>query len=122
MISFFRCHIWYADVLQFKMNVDKFLMCTGLVLLFHAAYSAAQHRSYLRLTEREFTSLPADILIQALVSLLICLAGVVRSLGKFKDINVSSVREKKKTWENFQNRTSFYHFNHRGRRLFGDIQ
>lgn len=101
------------------MNFDKFLILSGLLLLFHAAYSAAQHRSYLRLTEQEFTSLPADILLQTVLSLFVSLVGVVRSLGNFKDIKASSEGEKK-SWENIENRTSFYHFNHRGKRLFGD--
>merc|ERR1712071_442203 len=38
----------------------KYLLISGICLLLHAAYSAAQHRTYLRLTEQEFTSLPSD--------------------------------------------------------------
>ena len=50
------------------LSVEKVLLFGGLLSLLHAAYSAAQHRNYLRLTERDFTSLPSDIFVQCLFS------------------------------------------------------
>lgn len=48
------------------------MMCLGaLASLVHCAYSAAQHRSYLRLTGDEFEALPLDIVLQTLLSLLL---------------------------------------------------
>uniref|UniRef100_A0A0P6E4V5 Membrane magnesium transporter n=1 Tax=Daphnia magna TaxID=35525 RepID=A0A0P6E4V5_9CRUS len=85
----------------------------GILLLLHAAYSAAQHRSYLRLTEQEFTSLPADIILQTIFSLLLAVYGVTMVAGDFKEIR-SNIDLQKKTWKNLNNRPSFYTFNHRG--------
>ena len=52
-------------------SMDKFIVTLGLVALAHAAYSAAQHRTYLRVSERDFTGLPTDILAQTLVDMLL---------------------------------------------------
>ena len=65
---------------------DKLFVIVGLIALAHAAYSAAQHRSYLRLTEQEFTTLPIDILVQCLAGLTITCYGIVRVVGKFREI------------------------------------
>ncbi|XP_046448263.1 ER membrane protein complex subunit 5-like [Daphnia pulex] len=94
-------------------SMNKYIFILGMVLLFHAAYSAAQHRSYLRLTEQEFTSLPADIVLQTIFSLLLTVFGVTTIAGEFKEIR-SNIDLQKKTWKNLNNRPSFYTFNHRG--------
>lgn len=99
-------------------SADKFFVVVGLMMLAHAAYSAAQHRGYLRLTEQEFTTLPLDILIQCLAALIFTCYGIVRVVGEFKEIKASAELEKK-TWETLCNRPAFYTFNHRGRALFG---
>jgi IS1 family transposase len=99
--------------------MGKLLLTIGLVGLCHAAYSATQHRNYLRLIESEFTALPNDILLQTLLSLLSCCFGVIGISTKFKPIQITSEWENK-TWDNIANRTSFYSFNHRGKYLFSD--
>ena len=96
---------------------DKLFVCIGLVALAHAAYSAAQHRSYLRLTEQEFTTLPIDVLLQSIAGLVITCYGIVRVVGEFREIKASADLEKK-SWDTMSNRPSFYSFNHRGTRLF----
>ncbi len=98
----------------------KLILTTGLIGLCHAAYSATQHRNYLRLIENEFTQLPSDILIQTVVSLLLCCYGIISLSTKFKPIQITSEWENK-TWDNIANRTSFYSFNHRGKYLFSDL-
>ena len=100
-------------------NFDKVCVGIGLLSLLHAAYSAAQHRTYLRLTEQEFTLLPLDILLQTLASLVLTCYGLVRVVGVFRDIMASGDLEKK-MWENVTNRASFYTFNHRGKQLFSN--
>jgi hypothetical protein len=97
--------------------MGKLLLTVGLAGLFHAAYSATQHRSYLRLTEREFTQLPLDILFQTLISLFVCCISVIQISTKFRSINIASEWESK-NWDNICNRTSFYSFNHRGKYLY----
>ncbi len=96
---------------------DKFFVIVGLMALAHAGYSATQHRSYLRLTEQEFTTLPLDILIQSLVGLIITCYGIVRVVGEFREIKAVAEQEKK-SWETLSNRPTFYTFNHRGTSLF----
>ena len=44
--------------------IYKVFVAVGLLCILHAAYSAAQHRTYLRLTKTEFLALPLDIAIQ----------------------------------------------------------
>jgi membrane magnesium transporter 1 len=100
--------------------MGKLLLCIGLAGLCHAAFSATQHRKYLRLSERDFTSLPTDILAQTLFSLFLCsiscVLGVANSLKK---IHITSEWETK-CWDNIASRTSFYSFNHRGKYLFAE--
>ncbi|XP_014251709.1 membrane magnesium transporter 1 [Cimex lectularius] len=97
-------------------NCHKTITFVGLFFLFHAAYSAAQHRSYLRITGQEFTSLPLDILLQGIVSLFITMYGVMYIAGEFKEIR-ATVELQAKSWETQRNLPSFYIFNHRGRVL-----
>lgn len=106
--------------------MGKLLLTIGLVGLCHAAYSATQHRNYLRLTEEldqlnsphnTFLKLPQDILLQTLVCLLLSCFGIVSIASQFKQIQITSEWENK-TWDNIANRTSFYSFNHRGKYLF----
>ncbi|XP_031825349.1 ER membrane protein complex subunit 5 [Nomia melanderi] len=97
-------------------TVHKFITFLGLVSTLHAAYSAAQHRSYLRITEQEFTTLPIDILIQGIVSLFMVMYGVMYIAGDFKEIR-AVVDLENKSWETLRNLPSFQVFNHRGRYL-----
>lgn len=100
-------------------NTDKLCVSIGLLALAHAAYSAAQHRTYLRLTEQEFTVLPADILLQTIAALVLTCYGLVRAVGVFRDIMAAGGELDKKVWENVANRQSFVTFNHRGKALYG---
>jgi len=95
--------------------MSRFLVVVGLLSLLHSAYSAAQHRSYLRLVEQEFQGfLPLDILLQTIVSLVVTMIGVVKVSGDFKEIRALD-DVKYKNIDTISNRPSFYIFNHRGR-------
>lgn len=107
--------------------MGKLILTLGLIGLCHAAYSATQHKSYMRLTEHDLdstsssiSSLPLDILVQTVVCLFMSCVGVIRVAAKFKPIKITSEWENK-TWDNVANRTSFYSFNHRGKFLFSDV-
>jgi membrane magnesium transporter 1 len=95
---------------------DKLVVAIGLLSLVHAAYSAAQHRAYLRLTEQEFTTLPADVLIQTIFGLVITCCGIVRVVGKFREIRPIADLETR-TWDSMSTHVAFYSFNHRGKKL-----
>ena len=81
--------------------------------LAHAAFSAAQHRSYMRLTEKEDESLPIDIVLQTLLAFAVACYGIVHIAGEFKDMDATS-ELKNKTFDTLRNHPSFYLFNHRG--------
>ncbi|XP_049639824.1 ER membrane protein complex subunit 5-like [Suncus etruscus] len=95
----------------------KGLVGIGLFALAHAAFSAAQHCSYMRLTEKEDESLPIDILLQTLLAFAVTCYGTVQMAGEFKDMGATS-ELKSKTFDTLRNHPSFYVFNHRGRVLF----
>lgn len=108
--------------------MGKIILTLGLIGLCHAAYSATQHKSYMRLTEHDmdsssstFSSLPVDILVQTVVCLFLSCLGVIQVSAKFKPIKITSEWENK-TWDNVANRTSFYSFSHRGKFLFSDSE
>ncbi|KAL1425288.1 hypothetical protein MTO96_019432 [Rhipicephalus appendiculatus] len=65
-------------------KAPKLMATLGIVGLVHAAISAAQHRSYLRLTEQDFTVLPLDIIFQSVLCLLITMYGTMCIAGDFK--------------------------------------
>ncbi|CAG0916441.1 unnamed protein product [Notodromas monacha] len=92
--------------------LDKLILCVGMLSMFHAAVSAAQHHTFLRLTEQEF-HIPLDIIVQVLVSLVVTMISVTRVAGDFKEIRVSE-ELKERTWDSVTNRPAFYNFRHRG--------
>ncbi|CAI5651493.1 ER membrane protein complex subunit 5 [Oreochromis niloticus] len=108
-----------SSSLRFKMASSfwKGVVGIGLFSLAHAAFSAAQHRSYMRLTEKEHETLPIDIVLQTLLSFIMTCYGIVHIAGEFKDMDASS-ELKNKTFDTLRNHPSFYLFNHRGRVLF----
>ncbi|CAB3364919.1 Hypothetical predicted protein [Cloeon dipterum] len=83
--------------------------------------AAAQHRTYLRLTEQEFDSLPLDILSQGILSLFVTMYGLLHVVGEFKEIR-ATVELEEKTWDLVGNNPSFYSFNHRGKTLQPNYQ
>jgi hypothetical protein len=109
--------------------MGKLLLTIGLIGLCHAAFSATQHRNYIRLTEHDLdesikkpgtiTNLPLDILLQTILSLLLSCFGIISVSAKFRPIKITSEWENK-TWDNVSTRSSFYTFNHRGKFLFSN--
>ncbi|KAG9340983.1 hypothetical protein JZ751_020177 [Albula glossodonta] len=98
-------------------SIWKGFVGIGLFALAHAAFSAAQHRSYMRLTEKENETLPIDIVLQTLLAFVVTCYGIVHIAGEFKEMDASS-ELKNKTFDTLKNHPSFYVFNHRGRVLF----
>ncbi|XP_053328542.1 ER membrane protein complex subunit 5 [Spea bombifrons] len=98
-------------------SIWKGLVGIGLFALAHAAFSAAQHRSYMRLTEKEDETLPIDIVLQTLLAFVVACYGIVHIAGDFKDMDATS-ELRNKTFDTLRNHPSFYVFNHRGRVMF----
>jgi len=86
----------------------------GILSLLHTAYSATQHRSFVRLTEQEFTTLPIDVLVQGVLSLILTMYAVLFIAGDFKEIR-ANIDLQHKTWDTVGHRPSFMVFSHRGR-------
>ncbi|XP_036299433.1 ER membrane protein complex subunit 5 [Pipistrellus kuhlii] len=99
------------------LSLWKGLVGIGLFALAHSAFSAAQHRSYMRLMEKEDESLPIDIVLQTLLAFAVTCYGIVHIAGEFKDMDATS-ELKNKAFDTLRNHPSFYVFNHRGRVLF----
>lgn len=95
----------------------KVLVGVGLFALTHAAFSAAQHRSHTRLTEKEDEPLPTDIVLQTLLAFALTCYGVVHSAGDFRDRDATS-ELKNMTFDTLRNRPSFYVFRRSGYGLF----
>lgn len=95
---------------------QKVLCLIGIVSLIHSAYSAAQHRSFLRLTEKEFLALPLDIIIQSLASLVVILYSASGIAGQFMQIQADA-EMRHKSFESVGNCPSFYIFEHRAKSL-----
>ncbi|XP_026479704.1 LOW QUALITY PROTEIN: membrane magnesium transporter 1-like [Ctenocephalides felis] len=83
-------------------------------MLFHTAISAAQHRTFLRNMDVEFTGLPFDITFQGVASLCLIMFSILQTGGDFKEIR-ACVDLSAKLWETNRNFSSFYKFNHRGK-------
>ncbi|NP_001085533.1 ER membrane protein complex subunit 5-A precursor [Xenopus laevis] len=98
-------------------SIWKGLVGIGLFALAHAAFSAAQHRSYMRLTEKEDETLPIDIVLQTLLAFIVACYGIVHIAGEFKHMDATS-ELRNKTFDTLRNHPSFYVFNHRGRIMF----
>ena len=91
----------------------KGLVGICLFALARAAFSAAQHPSYMRLTEKEDESLPIAIVLQTLLAFTVACYGIVHIAGEFKDRDATS-ELKNKTFDTLRNHPSLYLFNHRG--------
>ncbi|VDN52146.1 unnamed protein product [Dracunculus medinensis] len=97
----------------------RVLCIVGLVSLLHCAYSAAQIcelqlRFYLRITEQPFTHLPADLIVQTLISLIIIIYGASYITGDFQPIR-SDIQNRTKSWDTMGSCPSFYIFHHRAK-------
>ncbi|XP_055837015.1 ER membrane protein complex subunit 5 [Episyrphus balteatus] len=101
--------------MSFKL-INKLLLFGGFASLAHAAFSAAHHRTYLRVTEQDWNQLPLDIIIQTVMSLIVIIYNIIQIVADFKEIR-AAVDLQGKSWETLGNLPSFYSFNHRGKAL-----
>eukprot|EP00037_Helgoeca_nana_P032605 m.414653 g.414653 ORF g.414653 m.414653 type:complete len:106 (+) comp29386_c0_seq1:81-398(+) len=98
------------------------LLTVGVIGLLHAAWSATEHRHHLKMRSETFDSLPADILMEALVFFLIAVVAVVRKkTAELEPIN-AVYNLNLKTADNVFQAPSFYTYAHRGRGLFATIR
>lgn len=84
--------------------MPNILTYLGILSLTHAAYSAAQVTS---------SNIPLGILVQAFVSMLLTMAGLVMNITLI-DIKYTG----HKNYDTIVNRPSLYTFNHRGKFIY----
>ncbi|CAL8106660.1 unnamed protein product [Orchesella dallaii] len=98
-------------------TIGKIGVLVGVMLLCHTGYSVSQHLQFLRYNEDEFTSLPLDMVLEALLGVALAIWGA-SATKTFKEIRaVEDIACK--SYESFFNRPNFMTFNHRGKKLFG---
>jgi hypothetical protein len=68
------------------------LLIVSMVILFHAAYSAAEWRSHARKSEQiQIDSIPLDITIETVAALLMAMAAVLKIGGETKFPHTSCI-------------------------------
>ncbi|CAB3405525.1 unnamed protein product [Caenorhabditis bovis] len=92
-------------------NLHSFITVAALLSLLHCAYSAAQHRFYLRLTEQQFSQLPLDVVAQTLISLIALIYGTSFIANPFQFIKKDQHHDR--TCDEALNCPSFITFDNR---------
>ncbi|CAN4117105.1 unnamed protein product [Withania somnifera] len=87
---------------------------TGIVILSHATYSTIQYRGLLKITEEEFSGPPINVVIELIVSLVLCLWAAMAAPGNFKSIHPQSEENRVVA---LPANLDFMIFNHRGKIL-----
>ncbi|TMW91540.1 membrane magnesium transporter [Solanum lycopersicum] len=84
----------------------------GVLILSHATYSTIQYRALLKITEEEFSGPPIDVVIELIVSLVLCLWAAMAAPGNFKSIHPQSEENRVVA---LPANLDFMIFNHRGK-------
>ncbi|KAI8994407.1 magnesium transporter [Gaertneriomyces semiglobifer] len=95
----------------------RLLYTIGALLLLHSGYSAFEHLAYIKLIGTYEPRLPIDIITECLVSVILCIAGVVLVAGDLQPIALENEISKLKM-DSISGSQSFRILNHRGTALF----
>uniref|UniRef100_A0A1I7T9B9 Membrane magnesium transporter n=1 Tax=Caenorhabditis tropicalis TaxID=1561998 RepID=A0A1I7T9B9_9PELO len=96
-------------------TIYRLITIVSLLSLIHCAYSAAQHRFYLRLTEQPFVSLPADVVAQTVISLVALIYGTSYLANPFQYIKKDQHHDR--TCDEALNCPSFITFENRSKAM-----
>ncbi|XP_019853098.1 PREDICTED: membrane magnesium transporter 1-like [Amphimedon queenslandica] len=97
-------------------SLSRIIFCIGALFLFHSGYSAVQHKSFLKLAEMDYSSLPIDITVECLLGSLLCCVAVLEGMSQYRDFRLTSELYSKKL-DGVYNKQNFMIFNHRGSAL-----
>ncbi|WRT67619.1 uncharacterized protein IL334_004591 [Kwoniella shivajii] len=101
--------------------VGQVLVVVAVLTLVHAAFSTYEYLSTLKALSRPATSLPASIIVEALVSLGLFIPGIALSSEKLEDVTYRGELAKRSI--NDQNANmAFMIPSKRGKAIFGDTQ
>uniref|UniRef100_A0A8R1HY03 Membrane magnesium transporter n=1 Tax=Caenorhabditis japonica TaxID=281687 RepID=A0A8R1HY03_CAEJA len=92
-------------------TIYRLITIVSLLSLLHCAYSAAQHRFYLRLTEQPFVNLPADVVAQTVISLIALIYGTSFLANPF--LYIKQDQHPERTCDEALNCPSFITFDNR---------
>ncbi|KAJ1505606.1 hypothetical protein HMI54_015491 [Coelomomyces lativittatus] len=70
--------------------LHRFITLFSFALLFHSAYSAFEHVTYLKSINRTNEPLPSDIVLETLLATFLCLFSVLLLTDPFKPISLAS--------------------------------
>jgi len=94
----------------------KLITLFGVLMMAHVAYSMIQFQAYVKAAQDPSLSVPADIVGECIVALLIISWGGTQIAGNFKSILASSDLSSK-SYEYLTTREDFTMYNHRGRTI-----
>ncbi|KAF9530455.1 magnesium transporter [Crepidotus variabilis] len=95
----------------------RILLLVATLGIFHAAFSTYEHLSYLKALERPEGSLPPDIVVETLLSLVLGIIGACLNAPPLKEITWSSEMRKHKI-DDMDSRLGFASYVNRGKRIF----
>ncbi|KAJ7255515.1 magnesium transporter [Mycena haematopus] len=95
------------------------LLGFAAIAVFHAAFSTYEHLSHLKAMGRPEGSLPADIILEALLALVLGTLGASLNAPPLKEISWSA-EMRKRSIDEMDSRLGFASFVNRGKNLFSD--
>ncbi|WVQ86710.1 hypothetical protein IAS59_000424 [Cryptococcus gattii] len=100
--------------------IGKLLVCLACLTLFHAAFSTYEHLSILKALSRPESGVPSSIVIEAFVSLICFIVGIVYITGELKDVTYRGELAHR-TIDDSDARMGFMRLSKRGKAIFGDL-
>jgi len=94
--------------------LGKILLVLASIIVLHAAFSTYEHLSHLKALGKPEGSLPADIVFEALIALVVGVLGASLNAPPLKDITWQS-EMKKRSIDEMDSRLGFASFVNRGR-------
>ncbi|KAI9190405.1 hypothetical protein H9P43_001839 [Blastocladiella emersonii ATCC 22665] len=90
------------------------VLLSAFLLLAHAGYSALEHVAYLKTIDRVDDGLTTDIILETLISMLLCFVGIALVADPLQELALHS-ELKKQSRNAFEARPSYHSFGHRAR-------
>ncbi|EIE18898.1 hypothetical protein COCSUDRAFT_54802 [Coccomyxa subellipsoidea C-169] len=92
-------------------SVSGMAVIAGIALFVFAGYETLRYRDMLKLTQEEFESVPAQVVVEVLLAAILCMWGSLQLAGNFKPISALANQE---GLDANVFRPDFMSFNHRG--------
>ncbi|KAI9342214.1 membrane magnesium transporter-domain-containing protein [Zopfochytrium polystomum] len=97
--------------------LGRIIFTAGLIFLVHSGYSAFEHLGYVKVLGKSEQTLPIEIQVECVISLVLCSVGVVMFSGPFKPISTEK-EIAKRSMDQLSFKPSFRPLHHRGRYIF----